>query len=303
MSRVAIIGAGNLGAYLGTQLRAAGHDVFFCVRHTPASALRFEDSPAWRFPFFFRHPPAADIVLMTVKTHDTAGALPWLAQLCKNNQPVAVIQNGVGHSERISPYPAIPVLSYVYVEAQQGIYRAFLPQHHAQFTIPSQSSCNPFADLFVNTSIQIEREGAFHTAAWRKMLHNCVSNPLTAIAGRGLEILREEKYLELAQAILAEAFPIAQADGTRLRATEGNKILTVLSSYPPGTRTSMLQDFELGKRLELDTLNGALIKMGKKYGLSTPVNEQVVEMLKERVKEAAAPKKPGSATTNDSTLK
>ena len=294
MSRVAIIGAGNLGAYLGTQLKAAGHNVFFCVRHTPPGALRFEDSPAWHFPFFFRHPPAADIVLMTVKTYDTAGAVGWLAQLCQKNQPVAVIQNGVGHSERISPYPAIPVLSYVYVEAQQGVYRAFLPQH-AHFTIPSQSSCNPFAELFVNTGIQVEREGAFHTAAWRKMLHNCVSNPLTAIAGRGLEILREEKYLELAQAILAEAFPIAQADGARVRATEGNKILTVLSSYPEGTRTSMLQDFEHGKRLELASLNGALLAMGKKYGLPTPVNEKVVALVKERVKEAAAAKKRPAA--------
>jgi len=295
MSRVAIIGAGNLGAYLGTQLRAAGHDVFFCVRRTPPNAIRFEDGPTWHFPFFFRHPPAADIVLMTVKTHDTPRAIPWLAQLCKKNQPVAVIQNGVGHMDRIAPYPAIPVLSYVYVEAQNGVYRAFLPQH-AHFTIPSQSSCNPFADLFANTNIQIEREGAFHTAAWRKLLHNCVSNPLTALAGRGLEILREEKYLELAQSILDEAFPIAQADGARVKGTEGNKILTVLSSYPPGTRTSMLQDFERGKRLEIDTLNGALIELGKKYKLPTTVNEKVVDMLKERVKETAEAKKIAAAT-------
>jgi len=294
MSRVAIIGAGNLGAYLGTQLKAAGHEVFFCVRRTPPSALRFEDSPVWHFPFFFRHPPAADIVLMTVKTYDTAGALPWLAQLCKDNQPVAVIQNGVGHGERISPYRAIPVLSYVYVEAQNGIYRAFLPRH-AHFTIPSQSTCNPFADLFTNTNIEVEREGAFHTAAWRKLLHNCVSNPLTAIAGRGLEILQEEKYLELAQAILAEAFPIAQADGARVRATEMNKILTVLSSYPPGTRTSMLQDFKRGKRSEIDVLNGAVIEIGKKYGLPTLVNEQVVQTLNERWNELAEAKKLAAA--------
>ena len=73
-----------------------------------------------------------------------------------------------------------------------------------------------------------------------------------------------------------------------MRATEGNKILTVLSSYPEGTRTSMLQDFEHGKRLELASLNGALLAMGKKYGLPTPVNEKVVALVKERVKEAAA---------------
>jgi 2-dehydropantoate 2-reductase len=296
MSRVAIIGAGNLGAYLGTQLRAAGHEVFFCVRRTPA-AMRFEDSPPWRFPFFFRHPPPADLVLMTVKTYDTAAALGWLPQLCKNNQPVAVIQNGVGHAERIAPYHAIPVLSYVYVESQEGVYRTFLPQH-THFTIPSHSSCSPFADLFHETRIQIERAGAFHTAAWRKMLHNCVSNPLTTIAGKGLEILREQDYREVAEAILAEAFPIAQADGARVRATEANKILTILGSYPPGTRTSMLQDFELGKRLELDALNGALIELGKKYNLPTPVNEEVVAMVNARVKESAEVKRVAAISAN-----
>ena len=109
--------------------------------------------------------------------------------------------------------------------------------------------------------------------------------------------MREEKYLELAQSILAEAFPIAQADGARVRATEGNKILTVLSSYPAGTRTSMLQDFEHGKRLELDSLNGALIEMGKKYSLPTPVNEQIVQMVKERVKEAAESKKQAAVAS------
>ena len=280
MPRVAIIGAGNLGAYLGTKLKAAGHEIFFCVRRKPA-AMRFEDSPVWHFPFFLRHPPAADIVLMTVKTYDTAAALTWLPELCKNKQPVAVIQNGVGHAERVAPFIAIPVLSYVYVESQAGIYRAFLP-NRAHFTIPSFSSCNVFADLLAETDVKIEREGAFHTAAWRKMLQNCVSNPLTSIAGKGLEILREVRYRELAEGIMAEAFQIAQEDGARVRATEGQKILTMLGSYPPGTRTSMLQDFEQGRRLEIDSLNGALIAMGRKYGVPTPVNEKVLEMLEAR---------------------
>ena len=60
----------------------------------------------------------------------------------------------------------------------------------------------------------------------------------------------------------------------------------MLSSYPKcGTRTSMLQDFERGKRLGVDVLNGALIELGKRHGLPTPVNEQVVNMLNERVRD------------------
>jgi 2-dehydropantoate 2-reductase len=53
----------------------------------------------------------------------------------------------------------------------------------------------------------------------------------------------------------------------------------------------MLQDFELGKRLELDTLNGALIEMGKKYDLPTPVNEQIVEMVNARIRESPVKKR------------
>ncbi len=282
MSRVAIIGAGNIGVYLATVLTAAGHDIFFCVRRPLTAPLRFENAPPREFPFFLNHPPPADIVLLTVKTYDTPGALAWLVQLCQQNQPVAVIQNGVGHSTRIAPYNAIPVLSYVYVEAQQGVYRAFLPRR-AHFTIPALPSADPFANLFAQTSVQVERHPAFHTAAWRKMLHNCVSNPLTALACRGLEILREEPYQRLAQSILAEAFPIAQADGANLSAFESNQTLAVLSSYPDGTRTSMLQDFERGRPLELDALNGALIKLGEKYALPTPVNRQLVETLNQRL--------------------
>jgi 2-dehydropantoate 2-reductase len=83
------------------------------------------------------------------------------------------------------------------------------------------------------------------------MLHNCVSNPLTALAGRGLEILAEPFYRDWAERILREALSIAQADGAELGTAEAEEVLDVLASYPAGTRTSMLQDRERGKSLEL----------------------------------------------------
>ncbi len=261
MPRIAVIGAGNLGSYLATQLHGAGHEVFFCVKRPP--------DPGLGIRYYIQNPPRADLAILTVKVHQTSSASVWFPHL---QAPIAVVQNGVHHEDRVRPYSAIPVLSYVYVE--NG--RAFTPPRE-HFTVPSDASANLFADRFAHTPIMVRREPDFHTAAWRKCLHNCVSNPLTALAGRGLEILREPLYRGWAERILAEALPIAQADGAKL--SDNEPILEILASYPPGTRTSMLQDREQGKRLELDALNGTLVELGRVYGLPTRVNEDLIARL------------------------
>jgi 2-dehydropantoate 2-reductase len=190
-----------------------------------------------------------------------------------------VVQNGVHHEERVAPWPAIPVLSYVYVEEREGAFVGLAPPRE-HFTVPAGAPGARFADLFTGSGLTVRRDPTFHTAAWRKMLHNCVSNPLTALARRGLEILREPHYRDWAERILAEALPIANADGAALDADEPGGILATLAAYPAGTRTSMLQDRERGRPLELDVLNGALVALGRQYGLPTPVNEELVARLK-----------------------
>jgi 2-dehydropantoate 2-reductase len=115
VSRIAIIGAGNLGVFLASTLSGTGHEVFLCVRRAPPT-LRMEGAPALQLPFFLHDPPPADITLLTVKVYDTPSALRWLPALGGDRQPTAVIQNGVHHAARIAPFPAIPVLAHVYIE-------------------------------------------------------------------------------------------------------------------------------------------------------------------------------------------
>jgi len=278
MARVAVIGAGNLGVFLASTLSSASHEVFFCVRRPPPP-IRMEGCPALTLPFFVKDPPPADIVLLAVKVFDTPSAREWLPALTRNGRyPTAVVQNGVHHGTRVAPFPAIPVLSLVYIEGQGGVYRVFAPPQ-SHFSVPLGPSSEPFTKLFTPTTIRIREEADFHTAAWRKMLQNCVSNPLTALAGRGLEILAEPAYRRWAEAILAEALPIAQADGAKLSIVETQKILEFLASYPPGTRTSMLQDHEKGKRVEIEALNGTVVELGRRYNLGVSVNEDLVNRL------------------------
>jgi len=226
MSRIAIVGAGNLGSFLAAHLSRVRHDVYFCVRR-PIAQIWVEGLPPVTVPFYLDDPPPADIVLLAVKTHDTPSAMSWLRHLCSAGQPTAVIQNGVHHAERVAPFTAIPVLSYVYVESQKAAFHAFEPPR-PHFTVPTGPTSQAFVQLFAGTKIRVHEEPAFQDAAWRKMLHNCVANPLTTLAGRGLEILADPFYRDWAEHIIAEALPIANSDGANLTREDGNEILRVL---------------------------------------------------------------------------
>ncbi|MCA2966775.1 MAG: NAD(P)-binding domain-containing protein [Acidobacteriaceae bacterium] len=256
---IAIIGAGNLGSWLAVHLARAGHSVHLCTRRDPGP-LHIEGLPPLTLPHYLDVGPPADVAFLTTKTYDTPAAL------IRVNAPVlAAIQNGLSQ-------PGIPVLSYVYIEPQQGMRQAF-PPPGPHFTIPAGT---PLPELFRHTPIAVQEAPDFLSAAWRKMLHNCVSNPLTALAGRGLEILREPLYRRWAEKLLAEALPIAAASGARV---DGPDILAKLASYPPGTRTSMLQDRLAGKPLELAALNGHLIELGRQFSLPTPAHENLLTLL------------------------
>lgn len=258
-SRIAIIGAGNLGSWLAVHLARAGHSVHLCTRRDPG-LLQIDGLPPLLLPHYLDAGPPADIAFLTTKTYDNPIALRRV------NAPVlAAIQNGICQ-------PGIPVLSYVYIEPQQGVRQSF-PPPGPHFTIPAGT---PLPGLFRHTPIQFDEAKDFRSAAWSKMLHNCISNPLTALAGRGLEILREDLYRSWAEKLLAEALPIAAAAGARV---DGEEILAKLASYPPGTRTSMLQDRLAGKPLELAALNGHLIELGRQFALPTREHENLLTML------------------------
>jgi 2-dehydropantoate 2-reductase len=258
-SRIAIIGAGNLGSWLAVHLARAGHAVHLCTRRDPGP-LQIAGLPPLTLPYYLDASPPADFAFLTTKAYDNRTAL------LRVNAPVlAAIQNGLSQ-------PGIPVLSYVYIEQQNGVRHAF-PPPGPHLTIPPGT---PLVDLLRTTPIKFHEAPDFLSAAWRKMLHNCVSNPLTAIAGRGLEILREPLFHDWAKRILDESLPLAAVAGATV---DGAEILATLASYPPGTRTSMLQDRLAGRPLEIRTLNGHLVELGRQFGMPTPVNEYLVRIV------------------------
>ncbi len=145
---------------------------------------------------------------------------------------------------------------------------------------------------------------------WSKLLVNITfSGMSTVIGGSYGEVLDDETAIRLAAAITVECIDTAAALGIKFEPIQGldpsvlkplileqeeNALNVIRMVYGPhrDIRASMLQDCEKGLRCEVETLNGYLSYQSKKVGVATPVNDKVVEMIREM--EAGA-RKPGKA--------
>src|SRR5581483_2547751 len=106
---IAVVGLGSIGGVAAGCLAAAGrHDVVACVRQPLQRLVLDEPRGTRELPLKALTDPAqaeaADWVLVCTKTYQTEAVAPWLARLCKPSTRVAVLQNGIGHAERVAPF-------------------------------------------------------------------------------------------------------------------------------------------------------------------------------------------------------
>jgi 2-dehydropantoate 2-reductase len=85
----------------------------------------------------------------------------------------------------------------------------------------------------------------------------------------------------LMESAMREVIQIAKAEGIQLSEDDIAKWHQVLSGLSPSGKTSMLQDVEAGRKTEVEMFAGKVLELGKKHGISTPVNEKLFKMIKE----------------------
>ena len=284
--RVACVGVGAIGGALAAPLAASGrHDVVLCVREpferlvveSPARRIevqaRCETDPA-------RMAPVAWILLAT-KAQDVPGAGKWLAALARPGTVVAVLQNGVEHRERVTPFagPAEVLPVVVELPAARSAPGQIRMRAGARLTVPAGAAGAAFAELFAGTDVAVEVTSDFARSAWRKLCLNAASGALTALTSRTVEVLHEPGLAELARGIMLECLAVARAEGAALEDAVADEILARLLALPAGSGNSMLYDRRAGRPLELDARNGAIVRLGARHGIATPLNAAATALL------------------------
>jgi 2-dehydropantoate 2-reductase len=297
--RIAVMGAGAIGGYLGARLAAAGAEVAFVARGPHLAAIR-ERGLEVRSPLgdvrvdaaTATDDPAAvgevDAVLLATKLYDVAPAARAIAPMVGADTAVVCLQNGVDAT-------GIAARSYGRDRVVGGVVLI-----NAEITAPGvvrHNALNRFTvgELDGRPSARLERLVALATRAgieaamsrdirleiWRKFLLLAPMSALSAMTGVELARIREQaETWQLAEQGMREVVAVANAEGVDLTEQDVQRTLAFVQGMSPTWRASLAVDLRQGRRLEVDWLSGAVCRLGQAAGIPTPFHRVALGVLK-----------------------
>lgn len=285
MTRIAVIGPGAVGGVVAAWLaRNPGLAVEVCAR-TAFDRLEVETphGPLTASPRVLTAPDQAspaDWAIVTTKTYDAAATGDWLARLAGPDTRVAVLQNGVEHVERFTPYvaPARITPAVVDIPAERGAPGRMRQRRDGTILVPEGPAGEAFAGLFAHTPIAVSTTPDFRTAAWRKLALNC-AGAVNALTLKPAGVVRREPVAEVMRALVGECVAVGRAEGADLPSDLPQRVVEGYRAGPPDGINSLHADRAAGRSMELDARNGVIIRLGARHGIATPVNAMMVALL------------------------
>lgn len=244
-----------------------------------------------------------DLILLTVKSYDTREAIEKVTQakLVGENTWVISLQNGLGNLETIAEIVGkektiggrvifgAELVKPGWVKVTVYADKVILGKAEGK---PPDERLEEIARVFTECGIPTATTEGIEKFIWGKILYNCALNGLGTILEVPYGRLAERKESRwIMEEIIKEIFLLAKKKRVKLFWEEAGEYLRVFyDSLVPPTKehySSMLQDIKRGKRTEIDALNGSMVELAKKEGLSLPVNQVVTDLVKFKEKKIA----------------
>lgn len=284
--RIAIVGAGAVGGYLGGMLAKAGEDVAFIARGKHLEAMRTRGLTIRKPEGSFTLPVQvsdrlvkADVLLICVKTYDTdAACAPWKGF----GGTVVTLQNGLGNRDRLSRFfPSDSIVEGVAYVATEVVEPGVIEWAAAGRTIIGPSPVS--ADLkarFDRASAPCEIAENIEQAIWEKLVANAVFNVMATVERCSLGELLLEPRRELCEKAVDELTAVAAAHGIVVRPDARERSWKFCTDHPEFP-SSTQQDLAKGKPLETEALSGELVRRARAVGVPAPTHEMLYQRLQE----------------------
>lgn len=229
---------------------------------------------------------AVDYALIAVKGHQTDRAARWANQILKPNGLAVTLQNGIGNYEIVAQHVG---------ENRAGMGVTMLgatllgPGHvrHAgkglttlAATLKTRARMQVLCDVLNRAGIETQLTEDLESLVWGKLVVNSAINALSAIyrVPNG-ELVEHPETRALLSAAAQETADVANALGIDLPYTDPVARAIQVATATASNKSSTLQDVLRGAPTELDHINGAVVREGKRLGVPTPVNEQLLRVV------------------------
>lgn len=285
MTSVAIVGPGAIGGAVAAWLAQNPNlDLTLCAR-SPLARLRVETpdgmiEAAPRLALNVGDVGAADWVLTATKTYDSDAAADWLPNLWGPRTRLAVLQNGVEHVERFSPFVAadriVPVI--VDIPAERRAPGEIRQRRFGSLLAPESENGRAFTALFAHTPIAAGTAAHFTSAAWRKLCVNC-GGAIFALAAQPSGIARRDDIRTAMLGLIEECAAVGRAEGAAIDKDFPHEIVDRYRTGPTDSVNSILADRLAGRPMEVDARNGVVVRLGAKHAIATPLNAFAVALL------------------------
>ena len=298
--KIAVMGTGGVGGYFGGLLARAGVDVVLIARGPHLEAIRkdglavvSELSGDFTVTVYATDDTASvgavDLVLYTVKMYHNPGAIPAVRPMLGPETVVLTLQNGVDNGEQLAAGLGVERVmvgtAVVLVEierpglvAQRGQVGSIV---FGELGGGISDRGRKLLEVFRAGSWNVELSPNAMQALWRKFIYltgSATVNAATQITYGEMRAIPETR--ELIKSAWREIAAVARASGV----DPGDDVLdwceSSLDAFPAQGRSSLANDFRAGRPVELEGLTGTVVRLGREYGVPTPVHSAVYALLK-----------------------
>ena len=298
--RIVVFGTGGVGGYFGGRLAQAGEDVTFIARGEHLRAIRSNglkvDSPGGDFVI---NPAkatdnvgevgATDLVILGVKAWQVPEAARAIKPLVGPNTTVLPLQNGVDAvpqlvealgSENIAG-GLCRIVSYV-VEPGHIRHAGFAPTIIiGELDNRRTERIAKIDGVFKHAGLDTTIAGNIQVALWTKFLFIASFSGVGALANAPAGVLRSDpKWRALMQSAMEEIYTLAHARGVDLPSDSVAKVMAAVDGLPDDATSSMQRDIAAGKPSELESQNGAVVRMAHESGVQAPTHTLIYQTLK-----------------------
>jgi len=308
--RFAILGSGAVGGYYGARLARAGHDVTFVARGAHLAAIR-ERGLVIRSPALGDFTVRAraeedtarvgpvDVVILAVKAYDNASALPIVRPMLGEHSTVLTLQNGIDSVDALASvvgeaavlggttYIATALAEPGVIE-QTGVHRRIV--FGEVFGAPPALSnrVRRIQEALAGADIEASAVADGRVPIWEKFIFLV---PLAGFTGAArlpigpvwADPFVRAQFLDAAR----EVERVARAEGVPVAADIIDRITPYVEGIPGSMRSSLLIDLSQGKRIEVEALQGAVVRRAARHAIPVPIMSTLYAVLKPWARPAA----------------